>query len=197
MTDRKNSTKKFTKNGGEKVNKVKEALETLENGGSIKDVYAYGVGIDTHSKFIQVCVLLHHAHEIKQYENEFSTSWGDLNKAREWIKTVIKKNSNPQIEPEPLRYTIESTSTYHLPVLRAVGGKPSVVNPNLAGSTRRKTDVLDARLLAYQSMTGLWNESFVIDNYVQELRLLMRERGNAQRLALTVTNRINNYLLRS
>jgi hypothetical protein len=91
----KNSNKKTTAKGGEKVNKVMEALETLENGGTVKNVYAYGVGIDTHSKFIQVCVLLHHANEIKQYEDEFTTAWDDLNKAREWIKFIIKKYSNP------------------------------------------------------------------------------------------------------
>jgi len=178
------------------MNQIIKELESLSNGGTIKTLYAYGVGIDTHRDFIAVCVLLHNQDKIKQYEMDFSTSWTTLNKAREWIVKTITEKSKPQITPEPLRYTIESTSTYHLPVLRAFGGKPSVVNPLLAGSTRRKTDKLDARLLAYQSLTGLWNESFVISNEIHEFRLLIKERVNAQRQASSISQKINNYILR-
>jgi len=95
-----------------------------------------------------------------------------------------------------MRYTIESTSTYHMPVMKAWGGKPCVVNPALASASRRKTDKLDARLMAYQSMTGLWPASFVPNPDVQAFRLLMKQRQDAACAATTATNRINNYLLR-
>jgi len=116
--------------------------------------------------------------------------------AGEWARNVIKEKSIPTIEPEPLRYSIESTSTYHLPVLRAFQGKPSVVNPVLAGSTKRKTDVLDARLLSYQNLTGLWPESFIVSSEIQEFRLLVKQRDYHLRQSIAITNRINNYILR-
>jgi transposase len=111
------------------------------------------------------------------------------------MNKIIEK-SIPTIKPEQLRYTIESTSTYHLPVIKALEGKPSVVNPMLAGSTKRKTDVLDARMLAFQSMTGLWPESFVVPPDKEEFRLLMKQRGYHTRECTATSNRINNYILR-
>jgi transposase len=71
-----------------------------------------------------------------------------------------------------------------------------VVNPLLAGPTRRKTDVLDARLLAHHSITGLWPASFIPSPQAQVLRVLWADRGEAQRNATRTTNRINNIILR-
>ena len=62
----------------------------------------------------------------------------------------------------PLHYCIESTSTYHLPVLLAWEGTPSVVNPSIAGATKKKTDKLDARLLAVHDLTGIWRPFYVV-----------------------------------
>jgi transposase len=133
---------------------------------------------------------------IKRYESKHPTAWKSLVNAGEWACRTIREKSIPTIEPNPLRYTIESTSTYHLPVLKAFQGKPSVVNPVLAGSSRRKTDKLDARLLSYQSMTGLWPESFVVSPEIQEFRLLVKQRDYHLRECTAITNRINNYILR-
>jgi len=177
---------------------IDDVLEKLnvENGAEVMPLYDYGVGIDTHKNFIQVCVLVRQGSMIKRYESEHPTAWKCLVDAGEWARRVIKEKSMPTIEPDPLRYTIESTSTYHLPVLRAFQGKPSVVNPVLAGSSRRKTDRLDARLLSYQSMTGLWPESFVVSSVIQEFRLLVKQRDYHLREGTAITNRINNYILR-
>ena len=169
---------------------------TAENGAEIKPLYDYGVGIDTHKDFIQVCVMLRQGEAIKQYESEHRTTWKGLLEAGEWIKKTIIEKSIPTLCPEPLRFTIESTSTYHLPVIKALKGKPSVVNPVLAGSTRRKTDVLDARLLAYQNMTGLWPVSFIVSPEIHEFRLLMKQREYHARECTAISNRINNYILR-
>ena len=169
---------------------------SVGSGESVQPLNNYGVGIDCHSKFIQVCVLVKHGNEIRQYEETFETSWVRMKQAKDWIFKIIQEKSLPTVKPEPFSYTLESTSTYHLPIIKAFEGNPCVVNPVLAGHTRRKTDALDARLLAYQNMTGLWPSSFIVNPEIQQLRLLMKERRNAQRQATAITNRINNYILR-
>jgi len=168
----------------------------VEDGEEVRPLYDYGVGIDTHRDFIQVCVLVRAGAAIRKYESEHHTTWGGLVGAGEWIKNIIKAKSIPTIEPDPLRYTIESTSTYHLPVIKAIKGKPCVVNPVLAGSSKRKTDVLDARLLSYQCMTGLWPVSFVVPPDIEEFRLLMKQRQYHSQECTAIINRINNYILR-
>ena len=169
---------------------------SVEDGAEVRPMYDYGVGIDTHRDFIQVCVLVRQGNAIKRYESQHPTSWACMVKAGEWARNTIKEKSIPTIEPEPFHYSIESTSTYHLPVLKAFQGKPSIVNPVLAGSTKRKTDVLDARLLSYQNMTGLWPESYVVSSEIQEFRLLVKQRDYHLRESIAITNRINNYILR-
>ena len=177
------------------MNEVLEKL-SVEDGAEVKPLYDYGVGIDTHRDFIQVCVLVRAGAVIRKYESEHPTTWGGLVGAREWIINTIRTKSMPTIEPEPLWYTIESTSTYHLPVIKAIKGKPCVVNPMLAGSVKKKTDVLDARLLSYHGIAGLWPESFVVPPEIEEFRLLMRQRQYHSRECTAITNRINNYILR-
>lgn len=81
-------------------------------------------------------------------------------------------------------------------MLKAWRGVPSVVNPLLAGPTRRKTDVLDAQLLAQHSITGVWKVSFIPSESCQELRVLWAARGEAARAATRHSNRINNIILR-
>jgi len=173
-----------------------DILRFLEEGEEIRPLKAYGVGVDTHRDFIQVCVLVKQDDKVKQYEREFDTAWESLVMAGKWAEAVVEAKSSPPLKINSLTYTIESTSTYHLPVLRAFGGKPCVVNPVLAGHTRRKTDKLDARLLAYQNMTGLWPQSFVVPSEVQEYRLLMKRMDYYQQQATRTSNQINNYILR-
>ena len=177
------------------MNEVLEKL-SVEDGAEVNPLFEYGVGIDTHRDFIQVCVLVRAGAAIRKYESEHRTTWDGLVGAGEWIIDIIKGKSIPTIEPGPLRYTIESTSTYHLPVIKAVKGKPCVVNPVLAGSAKKKTDVLDARLLSYHCITGLWPESFVVPPDIEEFRLLMKQRQYHSRQSTAITNRINNYILR-
>ena len=177
------------------MNNLMEKLN-VEDGAEVRPMYDYGVGVDTHRDFIQVCVLVRQGNAIRRYESEHPTSWACMVNASQWAKSIIKEKSVPTIDPEPFHYSIESTSTYHLPVLMAFQGKPSVVNPVLAGSTKKKTDVLDARLLSYQNITGLWPESFVVSSEVQEFRLLVKQRDYHLRQGIAITNRINNYILR-
>jgi transposase len=152
----------------------------------------YGVGIDCHSKFVAVCVLVQRKGRVERLEKSFPVDWPSLTAARSWAVAAIGGSR----AAEPLRYCIESTGCYHMPVLRSWGGKPSVVNPLLAGPTRRKTDVLDARLLAHHSITGMWPESFLASEAGLQLRVLWACRAEAMRAATRASNRINNIILR-
>lgn len=158
-------------------------------------IHPYGVGIDTHSKFIQVCVLVDSGSGITRYEDEFPTTWEGLVRSHEWAMTRTKQGGYLE-HAEKLRYTIESTGCYHLPVILAWQGVPSIVNPLLAGASRRKTDVLDARMLAHHSICGLWPPSFVPTKELQVLRVLLQQRFEATRNATRCSNRINNVALR-
>ena len=72
----------------------------------------------------------------------FPTDPKSIDAARKWVIDTIEKNSVPPItvKADTLSYSIESTSTYHLPVVQRWGGIPEIVNPKLAGSSHRKTD---------------------------------------------------------
>ncbi len=157
----------------------------------------YGVGIDTHSKFIQVCVLYQFTSPeggttIRRSEQEFPTHWNSLVAAKQWALSVLGELG----QADTLRYCIESTGTYHFPVLKAWGGIPSVVNPLLAGASHRKTDVLDARTLAHHSITGLWKASFIPAEQGQVLRVIWARRREMARRATRASNQLNNIVLR-
>lgn len=172
-------------------------LLIIEDGVEIQQTKSYGVGIDCHSKFIQVSVILKRDLRCYEYRREFRTDWVSLTEAREWIIAIINTYASPRVDISlPLHYCIESTSTYHIPVIMAFGGTPSIVNPQIAGATKRKTDVLDAKMLALHNLTGVWAESFIPSIAVQELRLLIAERNNYKRMASRTSNRINNGILR-
>lgn len=155
----------------------------------------YGVGIDTHKAFIQVCILYQNNMATERVEREFQTTWPDLQCARDWIVLTLQKHGHWK-DGDLLRYTIESTGCYHIPVCQALGGVPSVINPMLAGPTRRKTDVLDARMLAHHSIISLWRPSYVLPESGEILRCLLAMRNEATRNASRLINRVNNHALR-
>lgn len=165
------------------------------DGEVVTPLLPYGVGIDCHSKFIQVCCLVQQAGKVHRYEAEFTTEWKSLQQGAAWALEQVRP-ADATVDARSLRYTIESTGTYHMPVLRAWSGVPSVVNPMLAGPTKRKTDVLDARMLAHHSLIGLWPSSFIPSQQAECLRVLIGARSEAGRNATRCLNRINNHLLR-
>ena len=174
------------------------AVAILEEGIEIQHTKAYGVGIDCHSRFIQVSVIVKRNLHTYEYRFEFGTDLPSLEKAREkTIETITAKSDPPvPVSANSLHYCIESTSTYHLPVINIWKGVPSVVNPMLAGATKRKTDVLDAQLLAIHDLTGIWRESNIPSSDVQQLRMLIAERDQFHKSAIRISNRINNDLLK-
>lgn len=152
----------------------------------------YGVGVDTHRDFIQVRVLRKdQSGEIEAHEEAFQTTWQGLLDAVAWTRAKAHEH-----DPDALRYCIESTGTYHCPVLLAWGGRPAVVNPVLASPTRRKTDVLDARLLARQSITAMWPESYVPPPALRNFRVLRLHQNVLRHAARTIAVRLNGWILR-
>lgn len=43
----------------------------------------------------------------------------------------------------------------------AWGNHPTIINPAIAGATKRKTDVLDSRFLALHDQINIWRECYI------------------------------------
>lgn len=168
-----------------------------DNGIPIQSPKSYGIGIDCHSKFIQVCVISKYNDIFYSHQKDFPTDWNSLLNAKKWCVDILQSKTFPVVETtETLHYCIESTSTYHFPILLSWEGSPSIVNPLIAGATKRKTDVLDAQLLATHDLVGLWRESYIPSSDSKELRLIMSERERCIRESTAASNRINNMIIR-
>jgi len=124
-----------------------------------------------------------------------------LLKSKRWTQAVIENCSEPKLTfktdpPLPFHYCIESTSCYHLPILDIWGGIPSVINPTIAKAGRRKTDVIDAKMLSTADLTGIWPEFYVPDRSVRIARTLLGEVEDHRNTARQISNRINTSLLK-
>ena len=168
-----------------------------DDGVEVMPTKEYGIGIDCHSRFLEIIVLVKRGSDYFEYCREVNTSWNSIKEAHEWALHVLNTCAVPPVRlSSPLHYCIESTSTYHLPVLLAWEGSPCVVNPSLAGASKRKTDKLDARLLATHDLTGIWRPFYVISSDVQDLRVLIGQRDYYSRSATRIGNRINSTILK-
>jgi transposase len=83
-----------------------------------------------------------------------------------------------------------------MPLCLAWQGRPSIINPSDTGHVRRKTDRLDAGKLAQHSLHGLWRESWMAPDEIQELRVLTNQRAKLVGERSRLTNRINSDMLR-
>ena len=179
------------------MQKAISSLSSPNDGVEVTPTKDYGVGIDCHSKFLEINVLVKRGSGYYEYCLKVDTTWTAIKEARNWVVHVLQTFADPPVQlSEPLHYCIESTSTYHLPVLLAWEGKPSVVNPSLAGATKRKTDKLDARLLAIHDFTGIWRPFYVVSTEVQDLRVLINQRDYYLHAASRLGNRINSTILK-
>ena len=59
-----------------------------------------------------------------------------------------------------------------------------------------KSDYYDSYILSVNALTGTWPESYVISPEIQELRVLIAERDDSNKLATRCANRIVNTLLK-
>ena len=118
-----------------------EDFTEVPNDDDTEYVKEYGIGVDCHSKFIEVCVRYRNGNQIQKAQSRFSTNWNDLIAARDWCTKTLKTKADPIPDlSEPLHYLVESTASYHMPVCMAWAGNPTIINPSIAGATKRKTD---------------------------------------------------------
>ena len=97
----------------------------------------YGVGIDTHSRFIAVCVLNNLHGAVHRTEREFDTSWGSLLAARAWTAGERVDRQGPALPGEPRHRG------------RASAGRPGGHRANAAARrARRGTAAIRGRLQA-------------------------------------------------
>jgi transposase len=160
-----------------------------------RELDQYGVGVDCHSGFFQICILVPDRGGRREWEQKVPALWDELRAAHARILRVLADHGI-EVEPGELRYTCESTGQYHMPLCLAWRGRPSVINPSDTGHVRRKTDRLDARKLAQHSLNGLWRESWMAPDAIQELRVLTVQRNKLIGERTRLSNRINGDLLR-
>ena len=176
---------------------VIEDFNEMPNDDDVEYVKEYGIGVDCHSKFIEVCIRYRNGTVIQKSQSRFSTSWNDLVKGREWCLETLKTKADPVPDlSEPLHYLVESTANYHMPVCMAWGGNPTIINPTIAGATKRKTDVLDSRLLALHDQLNIWRECFIPSEEVKSLRVMISQRERYIQDATVTGNRINSIITR-
>jgi transposase len=158
-------------------------------------LHRYGVGVDCHSRFFQVCVLIPNGTQIVKIEHKVPALWPELRAAKAWLlRTLLEHGIN--LSPSDLRYTCESTGQYHMPLCLAWRGRPAIINPSDTSHVRRKTDRLDAVKLAQHSLHGLWRESWMAPDEIQEVRVLANQRSKLVAERGRLSNRINSDLLR-
>ena len=164
-------------------------------GQSSLTLHRYGVGVDCHSRFFQVCILIPKGTELVKFERKVSAVWPALEAAKTWVLDTLREQGIP-VDASDLRYTCESTGQYHMPLCLAWKGHPAIINPSDTSHVRRKTDRLDAQKLAQHSLCGLWRESWMAPDEIQELRVLANQRSKLVGERSRLTNRINSDLLR-
>lgn len=181
------------------INEAGQDISLLHEdpGTEIQYTKDFGCGLDVHSKFIQVSVLVKRNLSVYEYRKDFKTDWDSLAEAKQWVFSVIRNHSQPAVDPEKhFHYCLESTSIYHCVILKAWEGTPSVINPSLARAGSKKTDILDAKTLAISDLTGIWPETYLPNQSVIELRMLVDERTRYIHRATQISNHINNSLLK-
>ena len=62
-----------------------ETGEVLETGTEIQYTKDYGVGIDCHSKFLQISVLVKNGPSVFEYRSQFDTDWQSVVNAKVWV----------------------------------------------------------------------------------------------------------------
>ena len=176
---------------------VVEDFNEIPDDDDIEYVKEYGIVIDCHSKFIEICIRYRNGQVIQKAQAHFSTNWDDLVAARDWCINVLKTKANPVPDlSEPLHYLVESTANYHMPICMAWKGNPTIINPTIAGATKRKTDVLDSRLLALHDQINIWRECYIPSEDVKALRVMIGQRDRCIHDATVAGNRINNIITR-
>jgi len=156
---------------------------------------SYGVGIDTHSQFITVTVIIpdYVGGKEHQHRKSFPTDVPSLKCAKAWVQALLLP---VQPTTAALHYTLESSATYHIPVVMTWGDKPSVINPAHAKLGTRKTDDIDSGSLAMQDLHGRWPVTYLHSPTLTAARVLLKERSRWTRIAGTLRKAVMSGLNR-
>ncbi len=92
-------------------------------------LYEHGLGVDCHSKFFQVCLLIHRAKQLVCREWTVPASWPELTAAKRAVPSTLAA-FGINVRDDDLRYTLESTGQYHMPLCLSWRSRPSIINPS-------------------------------------------------------------------
>jgi hypothetical protein len=82
----------------------------------------YGLGVDCHSGFFQICLLVNTGKALVPHEITVRALWPELMKAKQTILSALTLHG-VYVAEDDLRYTLESTGQYHKPICLAWGGE--------------------------------------------------------------------------
>ena len=88
----------------------------------------YGLGVDCHSRFFQICLLVNTGKSLVTNEITVRAVWPELMKAKQTVLSILAVHG-VCVGEDDLRYTLESTAQYHKPICLAWRGRPSIINP--------------------------------------------------------------------
>jgi transposase len=152
----------------------------------------WSIGCDVHLRTVFVAVLIpdYTRGKIQRFVVKYTTDYQSLQAMRQWLLTFKHQYGDTE-------FVIESTSTYHRPVVHALQREFAaiVINPTLAGQAKKKADKYDATLLAYHGLTGIWDVSFVPSGIQHDLTNVSRRFMKANREMTKATNAIGTLLL--
>jgi transposase len=135
------------------------------------------------------CILLpDYVHNtVQRHTQKFPTSQEGLTLLGHWLRHTLPADFR--------QFVIESTSTYHFPVVLALTDfTPIIINPMLVGAAKRKADKWDAASLAYHCLTGVWPPQLLPTSEEFELRLLLRRRRKILASTTQITNSLGSRL---
>jgi len=142
----------------------------------------WSIGFDVHLRTVFVAVLVpdYKENKIQKFICKYETDYLSLQEMKKWLLGLKKKYGNRE-------FVIESTSTYHRPIVHALDGEfdPIIINPAHAGNSKKKADIFDAALLAYHGLTGIWEKSFIPSDIQHDLTIVSRRFIKANQGMLT------------
>ena len=152
----------------------------------------WSIGCDVHLRTVFAAVLIpdYVKGEIQRFVVKYATDYQSLQAMRNWLLTCKHEYGDTE-------FVIESTATYHRPVVHALQDEFAaiVINPTLAGQTKKKADTYDAALLAYHGLTGIWETSFVPSGIQHDVTCVSRRLIKATREMTKATNAIGTHVL--
>jgi len=142
-----------------------------------------GFGIDVHKEMIMVCV---QGKGIKKEIKEFSTFTEDLEKCKNWLKSL------------ELEYgAMESTGVYWKPIFNILGEDFKLILVNarhIKNVPGRKTDVKDAEWICKLLISGLLRASFVPPEVIRNARDIFRYKTKMVEEVAREKNRVQRIL---